>query len=250
MMISRRTLSRIELGSVVSLLVVAGGLFGFISIADEVREGETHGFDSAILLALRSAADPADPIGPHWLEGMMRDITSLGGTAVLTLVTLVAVGYLVIERKRHAALLLAIAVGGGTLLSSILKLGFDRPRPDLVSRLVDVQTLSFPSGHAMLSAVTYLTIGVLLARTSERRRVKSYILAVCITLTLMIGLTRVYLGVHWPTDVLAGWSVGAAWAVLCWQVALYMQKRGQVEASATESVGEPNQSAPNAEIGR
>ena len=180
----------------------------------------------------------------------MRDITSLGGTAVLTLVTLVAVGYLVIERKRHAAMLLAVAVGGGTLLSSILKLGFDRPRPDLVSRLVDVQSLSFPSGHAMLSAVTYLTIGVLLARTSERRRVKSYILAVCITLTLMIGMTRIYLGVHWPTDVLAGWSVGAAWAVLCWQVALYMQKRGQVEAPATETVGEPNASAPNPDISR
>lgn len=249
-MISRRTLSQLELGSIFGLLIVAGGLFGFISIADEVREGETHAFDSAILLALRSAADPADPIGPHWLEGMMRDLTSLGGTAVLTLVTLVAVGYLVIERKRHAAMLLAIAVGGGTLLSSLLKIGFDRPRPDLVSRLVDVQTLSFPSGHAMLSAVTYLTIGVLLARTSERRRVKSYILFVCIALTLTIGATRIYLGVHWPTDVLAGWSVGAAWAVLCWQVARYMQKRGQVETPATKTPGELNRPASEAELTR
>lgn len=234
----RSSLRRLELGSVVSLLVLAALLFGFFQVADEVSEGETHRFDSAVMLALRSASNTSDPIGPWWLEVMMRDITSLGGTAVLTLVTVIAVLYLVIDRKAHAALLLAVSVGGGTVLSSLLKIGYQRPRPDLVSRLAEVHTLSFPSGHAMLSAVTYLTIGVLLARTSERRRVKSYIVGVCIALTLLIGASRVYLGVHWPTDVLGGWFVGSAWALFCWRVALALQRRGQVETPAPEA-GDP-----------
>jgi undecaprenyl-diphosphatase len=131
--------------------------------------------------------------------------------------------------------LLAVSVGGGTLLSTLLKLGFDRPRPDLVAHLVDVRTLSFPSGHAMLSAVTYLTIGVLVARVSPKRRIKVYVTAVALVLTLAIGLSRVYLGVHWPTDVLAGWSIGAAWAMACWLGAVFLQRRGSVESEG-ESV--------------
>lgn len=231
-----RRLFRLELGSLVSLMVMAALLFGFFQIADEVGEGDTHRFDSAILLALRTPGDHADPIGPWWLEAMMRDITSLGGTAVLTLVTVIAVFYLAIDRKWHAAILLAVSVGGGTLLSSLLKLEYQRPRPDLVARLAEVHTLSFPSGHAMLSAVTYLTIGALLARTAERRRLKSYILGVVIFLTLLVGVSRVYLGVHWPTDVLAGWCVGAAWALLCWRIALALQRRGTVESAPADPV--------------
>ncbi|MHB2169429.1 phosphatase PAP2 family protein [Alsobacter sp. R-9] len=228
----RGLVARLEIGPVSALLVAAAGLFAFLRIAGEVREGETHAFDEAILRALRSPLDSADPIGPWWLESMMRDLTALGGTTVLTIMTLVVVAYLALAGKRGAAWLVVVSIGGGALLSSLLKLGFDRPRPDLVAHLVDVRSLSFPSGHAMLSAVTYLTLGVLVARVSPRRRIKVYVVAVAVLLTLAIGASRVYLGVHWPTDVLAGWSIGATWAMACWLAAVFLQRRGSVEDGA------------------
>ena len=115
------------------------------------------------------------------------------------------------------------------MLETMLKLGFARPRPELVSHLVDVTSFSFPSGHATMATITYLTLGVLLARVQERRRMKLYLLAVAILVALIVGISRVYLGVHWPTDVLAGWCVGAAWALACWLVATWLQRRGAIE---------------------
>jgi undecaprenyl-diphosphatase len=91
----------------------------------------------------------------------------------------------------------------------------------------------------MLSATIYLTIGVLLARTSDQRRIKVYIVGCAVGMTLLIGLSRLYLGVHWPTDVLAGWSLGSAWAMLCWLVARWLQRRGDVETPAGEPAGAP-----------
>ena len=224
-----------ELGPLVSLGALSLFAWAFLALADDVFEGETEDFDRAILLALRNPQDLADPVGPSWLEESARDITGLGGYAVLTLVTVAALSYLVLTRKRHAALLLAAAVLGGTLLSTGLKLGFERPRPDLVPHAARVYTASFPSGHAMLSAVTYLTLGALLARVEEHRRVKALLVAVAILITLLVGSSRVYLGVHWPSDVIAGWCVGAAWASLCWFVALQLQRRGQVETPRGET---------------
>ncbi|MBB3998039.1 phosphatase PAP2 family protein [Aureimonas pseudogalii] len=224
--------SRIEARGLVILLLASGSLGAFLSIAGEVREGDTHAFDDAILLWFRTPGDTADPIGPAWVEMAFRDITALGGMTVLALITLAVVGYLLICRKHASALLVAVAVLGGVAVSSLLKLGFDRPRPDVVAHLVDVHTLSFPSGHAMLSAATYLTLGVLLARTEKRFVVRSYFVGVAILLTLLIGLSRIYLGVHYPTDVLAGWCAGAAWALICWAAARWLQHRGQVEPSS------------------
>jgi undecaprenyl-diphosphatase len=233
-----------EFGPLVSLGALSLFAWAFLAIAGEVFEGETAGFDRAILLALRSPNDLADPLGPSWIEESARDITGLGGYAVLTLVTVAAVFYLVLSGKRHAAVLLAAAVVGGTLLSTGLKLGFERPRPDLVPHAARVYTASFPSGHAMLSAVTYLTLGALLARVQKRRRVKALLLTVAILVTLLVGASRVYLGVHWPSDVIAGWCVGAAWASLCWFVALQLQRQGQVEAPRGETRGEVDAAAP------
>jgi undecaprenyl-diphosphatase len=159
----------------------------------------------------------------------MLDITALGGTAVLTLITAGVIGFLLMDGKRGAALFVLVAVAGGSLLTTLAKLAFARPRPELVAHLVEVSSYSFPSGHAMSSAVTYLTLGALLARTQARKRIKAYLLGVAVVLTLMIGTSRVYLGVHYPSDVLAGWSLGAAWAMLCWQVERLLQQRGQVE---------------------
>ncbi len=211
------------------ILLTAGMLLGFGMIAAEVMEGDTGTFDRVVLLALRNPADLSDPIGPAWVEEMARDITSLGSVAVLVLVSAAVIGFLGLIRKRAAALLVLVSVGGGALLSTLLKLGFARPRPELVPHAVQVYTTSFPSGHAMLSAVTYLTLGALLTRVQLRRRVKTYLLTLAVILTLLIGLSRIYLGVHWPTDVLAGWCVGAAWAMLCWLVTLWLQHRGQME---------------------
>ena len=199
-----------------ALCLGAGGLFTFVQIMDEALEGDAHAFDEALLLALRQPGDTANPIGPPWLEIVIRDFTALGSHAVLGLIGAVALGYILLLRKWLSAGLLVFSFGGGMALNSLLKLGFDRPRPDLVAHLVETHTASFPSGHAMLAAICYLTLGALLAGVTPSRRLKAYILGVAMLLTLIVGASRIYLGVHWPTDVLAGWSLGAAWAMGCW----------------------------------
>lgn len=224
---------KIELKLLSAWLIVAGGLWGFIELMEIARDASPHDFDTAILLAFRSAGDPATPIGPAWMEGVVRDITGLGGTAVLTFITVASVLYLLVARKPRAALFLCAAIAGGQVLSSLLKLGVERPRPDLVSHLVDVHTLSFPSGHAMLSAVTYLTLGSLLARIMPDRASRVYVIGIAVLLTFLVGMSRIYLGVHWPSDVLAGWCAGAAWAMLCWLIArrvLNRNENGNIDA--------------------
>ncbi|MFC7334557.1 phosphatase PAP2 family protein [Rhodocista pekingensis] len=222
-------LARREIVLLAAVLIAAATLLLFLEVAESVQEGETHAIDRALMLALRDPADPAVPLGPSWLHEVGRDITALGGNAVLTLVTAGSALYLLLVRKRAAAVLLLVSVLGGMLLSTSLKLGFDRPRPDLVPHGMEVFTASFPSGHALLSAVTYLTLGTLLARLQPRRRLKAFFLGVAVLIAGMVGVSRVYLGVHWPSDVLAGWCIGAAWAMLCWIVALLLQRRGAVE---------------------
>lgn len=229
-------LARREISLLALVVVIAGGVWSFIELADEVQEGETGVFDRTVLLSLRNPDDRADPIGPAWFEEVARDVTSFGGNAILILISLAVVGYLIMLRKRAAALLVVAAVGGGMLLSSGLKSLFGRARPDLVAHAVETYTASFPSGHATLSAVTYLTLGALLMRVHPQRRIKLYLLAVAVTLTVLVGLSRVYLGVHWPTDVLAGWCLGATWAMVCWLVALWLQRRGRIEPADDTSV--------------
>lgn len=211
-------------------VVAAALLFAFVAIADDMTEGDTTAFDTWVLLAFRDAADRANPIGPPWLEVIMRDFTALGGVAVLSTASLLAVGFLLLTRKRHAASMVVLSVVGGMVLSNLLKWGFARPRPDLVPHATAVYSQSFPSGHAMLSAIVYLTLGALLARTQSDVRVKIYLLSAACTLTLVVGISRIYLGVHWPTDVLAGWAGGAAWALLCWVLMLWLQGKGTIEA--------------------
>jgi undecaprenyl-diphosphatase len=212
-------------------LVIAGGFWGFAELADEVEDGETHEFDRAVMLALREPHDLDDPLGPAWLEFAARDVTSLGGTTVLVLLTLAAVGFMLLIRKWGAAVFVVLSIVGGTLLSSFLKSWFDRPRPDLVPHAVEVTSASFPSGHAMLAMTTYLTLGAVLAEVEEKRRIKVYILTWAVLLALLVGSSRVYLGVHWPTDVLAGWCIGSAWALLCGGVALWLGRRGVIEST-------------------
>jgi undecaprenyl-diphosphatase len=226
-----------EVGPLLSFLALSLGVWAFVALAGEVREGDTAALDRTILLSLRNPNDLSDPIGPTWLEEAARDITALGGHAVLTIVTLAVLAYLLLTRRRAAALFVLVAVGGGMLLSTGLKLGFERPRPDLVPHGARVYTASFPSGHSMLSAVTYLTLGALLARVEKVWRVRIFLVGLAVALTLLVGVSRVYLGVHWPTDVLAGWCGGGAWASLCWFVALQLQRKGKVEAPGEGAPG-------------
>jgi undecaprenyl-diphosphatase len=219
-----RRLGGAQLGLLVLLALAAGGVWAFVVIAGEVVEGDTHALDEAILLSLRTAGDPSDPIGPIWVEETMRDLTALGGFAVLALLTLAVAGYLAFRRGWGQIALLAAAVLGAMLLSSLLKGGFDRPRPDLVPHGARVLTASFPSGHAMISAAVYLTLGAMLASVQSSRRLKTYFVSLAVILTLLIGSSRVYLGVHWPSDVLAGWAAGASWAILVWLVSQQLRR--------------------------
>jgi undecaprenyl-diphosphatase len=211
------------------LAVVTASLWGFIEIAEEVFEGDTQAFDHWVLNVLRDPTNPADPIGPRWVEEVARDITALGGFAWLALLTSVVAIYLWLVRKVRLMVFMLAAIVSGTLASMALKSYFDRPRPDLVPHLTHIVTSSFPSGHSMLSAVVYLTLGSLLAAIMPSLTLKIYLLSVAVLLSILVGISRVYLGVHYPTDVLAGWLAGLVWSLVCWLIAHWLQVHGQVE---------------------
>ena len=206
---------RVEMRWLVALFVTSALFLGFGLLAEEVMEGDTSAFDRRILLVFRVPGQPGHLLGPNWLPEAIRDMTALGSVSILVIVILTVLGYLAIVRNVRSLLFILGAVLGGQAISTLLKTLFDRARPDLIPGAPQVFTASFPSGHAMLSAVTYLTLGALLARLEPRRSVRIYFLAVAFALTILVGTTRVVLGVHWPTDVLAGWCVGSAWALLC-----------------------------------
>mgnify|MGYP001769459674 CR=1 FL=1 len=220
-----------EIGLALVLSLAAAALWAFVALAEEVREGATRGFDTAVLMALRAPGDPADPLGPVWVEELARDATALGGTGVLTFSILAAAGFLWLLPRRATAFYLLAATVSGVALSNTAKALFDRPRPDLVPHGTAVYTASFPSGHALMAAVTWLTLAVLLATTFRRRRLKVYVVGLAVLVTIAVGASRVYLGVHWPTDVLAGWAAGGAWALACAALARVLSRRGALEAA-------------------
>ncbi len=227
-------LGRHELATLLMLAAVAGGIWLFLALASEVREGETRALDERLLLALRNPADASDPLGPPWFEEVMRDFTALGGIGVQIVFVAVTTVFLLLDDKKHAAVLLLAAVGGALVLSLFMKHGYERPRPDLVPHGSVVMTSSFPSGHSTLAAATYLTLGALLARVQARWRMKAFAILVAAMIAGLVGASRVYLGVHWPTDVLAGWTLGAVWASAVWLAARALQSHGQVESNAPE----------------
>ena len=223
---------RMAQDELVQLLLVALGVVAgtwiFVGLAGEVLEGDTQAFDRWFLQALRSPEDPAWPRGPRWLVEVGRDVTAFGSPAVVALLTGVVLGYLWLQRRYGALWFVVVAIAGGGLLGRLLKEIFARERPEPLPCLW-VSSPSFPSGHAVLAAVVYLTLGILLARLEPRLLLKVYFLGVMMALAFLVGLSRVYLGVHYPTDVLAGWVVGLVWGLLCWLAAWYLQRRGAVE---------------------
>jgi len=215
--------ARAEFAALGALAIITLGTMTFVEIADDMTETDGQAFDQMVLHWMQPVA--GQPRGPWWLHEAAADITSLGGIAVLTLFAVVALGMLLILRKWLSALLLLIGLAGGVALSEGLKALFQRERPPAAFQAVETLNASFPSGHALLSTVFYLTVAVMMTRAFPRRRLKAYVLGVGMVFALMVGLTRVYLGAHWASDVMAGWCVGAAWAMALWLVSYAVERR-------------------------
>ena len=209
----------------VVLLSLSCGLV-FAHVVDEMLEGDTGVSDNAILLALRVPGHPATPVGPAWLLQSAVDVSALGGFTFIWLFTLAAAGFFALTRRWRTLAIFLGAIVGASVLDAVLKLSFHRARPAIVPHLTQVDTASFPSGHAMISAATYLTVGALLASGQSSRGVRAYVVGLSVAVTILIGLSRLYLGVHWPSDVIAGWSAGAAWALLFWIVVARTREPG------------------------
>jgi undecaprenyl-diphosphatase len=204
----------LAIGTVAAVLLLA-----FAHLGGEVVEGDTRGFDT-LLLHQAHALRSAHP----WVAEVMRDLSGLGSTTVLTLFTLITAGFLYIVAARHIAMMVIGAVITGTVMVNLLKALFGRIRPDAAFAEMLAPGLSFPSGHAGISAIVFLTLGALLAGTRVRLVERTFILAMAALMTLLVGISRVALGVHWATDVLAGWAIGAAWAML-WLLLVRAQVR-------------------------
>jgi undecaprenyl-diphosphatase len=231
----RRRLARIAPRDRRELELLVGCILGLlllvtvIKLAGAVIEGETLEFDKRILMGLRDPADPARPIGPWWLVSGALDITALGSGTVLGLVVFAVAGFLVLHGEWRNGLFVTVASLGGWFLNSALKQAFQRARPTVVPHLREVATMSFPSGHALISAVVYLTLGTLLMRIAKTPLARLYCMTLAMLVTFLTGVSRVYLGVHYPTDVLAGWLIGFLWALLCWIVERALERQGALK---------------------
>jgi len=212
-----------------ALLLLGTSILVFLGVADWVQDGNSQRFDEFVLRSMRKPDNPSVLVGPAWGTEAARDVTALGSAAVVVLVSGGVLGYLLLSREWRSAILVLVCVVGGVLASFSLKQLFARARPTIVPHLDHVTSYSFPSGHSMLSAVTYLTLGAILARSTRDRTLKLYYLGLATVLVFLIGLSRMLLGVHYPSDVLAGWCVGLGWALLCSVVMRSLQHRGKVE---------------------
>lgn len=227
---------------IVAFCVIACTL-GFVKLADSVLDGETRHLDERILRALRHPDDPAMPIGPAWLREAGMDITALGSPSVLILMILAVMGLMRITGKYRELIMTAVTTASGFGFSTLLKYVLNRDRPTVVPHLREVSTPSFPSGHAMVSAIVFMTLGILLMSVVEGRRAKIYCLTWAMILTFLVGLSRIYLGVHYPTDVLAGWLAGIGWALGCWGSLWFMTRFRQARrtnVSPGQGGSEPN----------
>jgi undecaprenyl-diphosphatase len=237
----KRSMARFRPRDRDELLFLVGGacvlllLLVVVKLAGEVGEGETLKFDERILLALRDPGNASVPIGPAWLVSAALDITALGSATVLGLTVLAVSGFLALQGMWRTGVFVAIASGGALFINAALKEVFQRPRPEVVPHLREVMTMSFPSGHALTSAVVYLTLGALSMRIAERRLTKFYCMAMAMLVTVLVGVSRVYLGVHYPTDVLAGWLIGLSWALFCWIVERWLERRAGLQRERAEA---------------
>ncbi|MGJ8571240.1 MAG: phosphatase PAP2 family protein [Hoeflea sp.] len=210
---------------VLLLCIAAFGIYGFIEIAEEVADGDIRNFDEVLFLSLRAAGDTSMLRGPDWLQETALEVTAVGGFPLIIFTVASVAGFFVVTKRYGAALFVVLSVGSGALLSYTLKQYYARPRPDLVDHLDAVHTASFPSGHALVTTVAYLTLAALVIGFVEERRARVYVLSIAVFVAVVVGVSRVYLGVHWPSDVAAGWALGAAWASFSWLIMHILKQR-------------------------
>ena len=230
----RRPRDREELRILVGAVALLAMVWIIAVLAGKVLSGETRQFDEWVLSSLRRADDPRQLRGPYWLTLFAQDVTALGGPTVLGLTVLAVTGYLFLHGLYRNGLFVFAASTGGWVLNSILKQLFSRTRPDVVPHLREVLSSSFPSGHALTSAAVFLTLGALLMRIAEGRLAKYYCIAIAMFVTFLVGMSRIFLGVHYPTDVVAGWLIGMSWALLCWIVERTVERRAGLRREKQE----------------
>jgi undecaprenyl-diphosphatase len=234
-----RPRDREELHILLGAVMLLALIWGFVHLADEVREGDTRHFDEWVLSSLRQDTDKTQLKGPRWVAWGAQDITALGSPTVLGLTVLAVTGYLFLQGLYRNGLFIFAASAGGWVLNWLLKMGFARARPSVVPHLREVVSSSFPSGHALTSAAVYLTLGALLMRIAEGRLTKYYCIAIAMFVTFLVGASRVFLGVHYPSDVLAGWLIGMSWALLCWVVERTLERRAGLKQEKQHQPRDP-----------
>lgn len=203
---------------------------GFAAVVALLESGHARSLDEAGLLFWRIGPDLV-PRGPRWLLEAVRDLTALGGVLLRNLFALGAVSALLWLGMRREAVLYAVTIVTGWAVNSAIKLVVGRPRPNIVSHLTEAGGTSFPSGHSFNSAVVYIAMALAFAAISPERRTRWTLIGLAVALTLAIAVSRVWLGVHYPSDVAAGWCGGAGWAFAA-SALLHRPARAVAEAVA------------------
>lgn len=201
------------------LLILSAGCFGLLTWWSGSAWGQQ--LDQAMLRALLYTGEPVRPLGPDWMREAGRDLTALGSISVLVFMSLAVTGWLALKQRWRSVCILLVAIVPGVLLSFGLKLLFSQPRPDFILDVTRTFTSSFPSSHAMASLIVYLALAAVIAQQPGARMLRGYLLLTALAASLIAGFSRLYLSVHWPSDVLAGWMAGLAWLAL---VALVLQR--------------------------
>ncbi|MBW4546668.1 MAG: phosphatase PAP2 family protein [Symplocastrum torsivum CPER-KK1] len=215
---------------VAGFLLAALGLWLFSAIADEILDKESFTFDKEILLTLKELHTPV-------LDKVMLGFTFLGEPVILLIVCLVIGTWLLTRGQRSQATILIIAAAGAIALNNLLKVLFGRARPMLWERVVDVGQYSFPSGHAMISMVIFGIIGYLVSSKFPLWRIG--IISLTILLVTGIGLSRLYLGVHWPTDIVAGYAAGLVWLITCiFSLQVWQERRAVAQKPGNETLSD------------
>ena len=217
---------------VAGVIIAAIGTWVFTEIAERVMSGGTQAFDEAVLRWMSAHHSKA-------LDGIMLELTTLGTGTVLMMIVCVSALFLTLTRHRYSALLLLVATAGGLILDTVLKLQFNRPRPHVFIWGTQAFGSSFPSGHAMGATITYSTVAYLAARLHRRAWARWLTMSVALLVILLIGMSRIYLGVHYPSDVVAGIILGLAWAAFCMATLEAIQRFAEHRAPRVERDEEP-----------